>query len=198
MRLPSYIEDAYPLSMFQSSIIFQSEYDSEHILYQNIFSIHIRSLFLSEEFLLALRQLPTRHPTLRTSFNLTDFTIPLQLVHTSVIPFIEISDIKDLSHKEQENYLSEVIEREKKNRLDLKNPPLIRFKVYLRTNNTFQLIITEHEAILDGWSVASMLTELFQHYLVIVGYSEAPFSSVPSSRVRDFIALERETLHLSY
>ena len=42
-----------------------------------------------------------------------------------------------------------------------------------------------------------MLTELFQHYLVIVGYSEAPFSSEPSSRVRDFIALERETLHLS-
>ena len=66
VRLPPFIEDAYPLSMFQSSIIFQSEYDSEHILYQNIFSIHIRSLFLSEEFLLALRQLPTRHPTLRT------------------------------------------------------------------------------------------------------------------------------------
>src|SRR5205085_10251684 len=53
--------------------------------------------------------------------------------------------------------------------------------------------MTEHHAILDGWSVASVLTELFkQYFCCLAGDTGAP--APPANRFRDFVALEREAL----
>ncbi|HEY3579058.1 MAG TPA: amino acid adenylation domain-containing protein, partial [Pyrinomonadaceae bacterium] len=51
-----------------------------------------------------------------------------------------------------------------------------------------------HHAILDGWSVASLLTELFQSYLANLGRAVKPSASLPETSYRDFVALERQAI----
>src|SRR5262249_37331995 len=53
---------------------------------------------------------------------------------------------------------------------------------------------TEHHAILDGWSVASMLTELFQIYSALLDEESSVTEPLSIVTFRDFVALEREAL----
>ena len=73
--------------------------------------------------------------------------------------------------------------------------PLLRIQLHLRTDETFQFSLSFHHAILDGWSVASMLTELFRDYLSSLAGSSDDFAAAPPSiEFRDFVALERQAL----
>src|SRR5262249_23026205 len=76
----------------------------------------------------------------------------------------------------------------------LTHAPLARVHLHLRSQESFQFTFSEHHAILDGWSVATMLTELFEHYFVLLGQLQRALPVAPSSRFRDFVALERRTL----
>ena len=43
-------------------------------------------------------------------------------------------------------------------------PGLIRFRLHRRSRESFQFSKIEHHAILDGWSEALLLTEMFGRY----------------------------------
>jgi len=66
--------------------------------------------------------------------------------------------------------------------------------VHLRGEETFQFSFAEHHAILDGWSVAAMLAELFQSYSSLARGVDEPVEPPPSSLYRDFVALEQKAL----
>src|SRR5205823_559627 len=60
--------------------------------------------------------------------------------------------------------------------------------------DSFQFMMTEHHAILDGWSVASLLTELFTIYTnLLAGKDEAQEPLATS--FRDYVDLELQTVH---
>ncbi len=63
-----------------------------------------------------------------------------------------------------------------------------------RSEESFQLTLSFHHAILDGWSVATLLTELLQHYWFAIGKHQQDIAPPPNSSFRDFVALERKTL----
>src|SRR5438128_7715843 len=102
-----------------------------------------------------------RHPLLRTSFDLTSYSEPLQVVHGSVDVPLWVEDLTALSPAEQEEALDSWIYEERFRRFDWSRAPLLRFHVHRRSDETFQFTMTEHHAILDGWSVARLLSELF-------------------------------------
>jgi amino acid adenylation domain-containing protein len=194
LRLPNDVEDAYPLTMLQMGMLFHSEQNSETATYHNVSSIHLQAPFNLEHFQTAARQLAARHPVLRTSFNLIDFNEPLQLVHKVVNLPLQIEDIRHLPSAKQEELLTAWLETEKKQNFDWTQAPLLRFHVHRRSEETFQFSLTEHHAILDGWSVASMLTELFRLYISHFGKEIYPVQPLPTSKFRDFVALERKAI----
>src|SRR5262249_7251854 len=95
---------------------------------------------------------------------------------------------------EQERLLEQAFLTEKRGRFDWSRPPLLRFRIYHLDEELFQLLWTEHHAILDGWSVASMLAELFQLYGQRRRPHSDPLLPPPAATFRDFVALERRTL----
>jgi amino acid adenylation domain-containing protein len=117
----------------------------------------------------------------------------LQLVHHSVEVLLQVEDLRHLSPAEQEATLDAWIEAEKNRPFDWTRPPLIRFQVHHRTEETFQLTLSFHHAILDGWSVASMLTELCE-YLLLSREDEGSQASSIVIAFRDFVALERNAI----
>ncbi|HKH44467.1 MAG TPA: amino acid adenylation domain-containing protein, partial [Thermoanaerobaculia bacterium] len=183
-RLPADLEDAFPLSSLQSGFVFHSGLGRDWLVYLN--SLHLRASFDAGSLREAVAGLLRRHPMLRTSFALAGFSEPLQLVHRRAPVPLEIEDLRDLPGEEREARITAWTDAELARPFDWARAPLIRFYVHRRTDDTFQL--TMSEPFLDGWSVATCLTELLETYL------ERVEPARPSVSYRDFVALERAAL----
>jgi amino acid adenylation domain-containing protein len=196
-RLPEGIEDAYPLAQLQAGMLFHGELSAESAVYNNTVSLHVSALLDLDMLTLALRRLASRHPLLRTSFHLSGFSEPLQLVHREVRIPLGVDDLRGLSAPEQEAEIDRWFAQERRRHFDWQTPPLLRFHVHLRGEGHFQLSWSEHHAILDGWSVASMTAELSQDYFALLHHGTAAEPpEAPASLYRDFVAQERRTLAL--
>ncbi|HZI17115.1 MAG TPA: amino acid adenylation domain-containing protein, partial [Pyrinomonadaceae bacterium] len=192
--LPGGVEDAFPLAMLQSGMLFHSEFNQGTAAYHNVTSYHLRAPFDLDKMRAAVGRVLARHPALRTSFDLFTYSEPLQLVHREVAVPVEVEDLRGLPEPEQREVIRRWKESEKATPFDWSRPPLIRFRVHLRGDDTFQFSFAEHHAIVDGWSVATMLTELFSFYFSAVGLKAATPLPPPRLAYRDFVALERAAL----
>ncbi len=194
LRLDNHIEDAYPLTKLQMGMLFHSKYNSDTATYHNVSSYHLQAPFNEQYFQTAVQLLAVRHPVLRTSFELNKFSEPLQLVHKVVNIPLQIEDLRHLSPIHQEEILTTWFETEKRSHFDWTQAPLLRFYIHRRSEETLQFSFTEHHAILDGWSVASMVTELFQHYFSLLNPEVQQIQLPPASSFRDFLALEQQAI----
>ena len=193
-QLPSGIEDAYPLALLQAGMLFHSELNPESAVYHDIFSAHLRGLFDPAALRTALAGLAAHHPVLRTSFDLGGFREPLQLVHREVEVPLGITDLRHLSEAEQGTAIAAWIEAEKQRPFDWRQAPLLRVEVHRRGEGSFQFSLGFHHAILDGWSLASMLSELFRRYLALLAHEPDTLAGPPASTYRNFVASERRAL----
>ena len=188
------IEDAYPLTKLQAGMLFHTEYSPESAIFHDVFSYHFRARLDEQALRMALAQLIARHPILRTSFDLTRYDQFLQLVHRDVDLPLQVDDLSHLSPVEQEQSVSEWIEAEKNRPFDWSKAPLLRFQIHVRSDETFQFTLSFHHSLLDGWSVATMLTELFQGYLSLLGKESETLHTAPRAKFRDYVALELRAL----
>ncbi len=194
--LPAGVVDAYPLTALQAGMLFHSELSPDAGHYHDIFSAHLRMPFDEDAFRATLQQLIDSHPVLRTSFNLSDFSEPLQLVHQDVVVPLQIGDrssLSSMSLAEQKEFLAEWMAEEKKHRFDWSHAPLMRFQIDRRDDESVQFSFSFHHAILDGWSMATMLTDLFRLYSERQTDDRAG-EVLLSASFRDYVAAERAVL----
>lgn len=187
--LPAELADAYPLTQLQMGLVFHSEHSADYETY--VTSLHLRSPFDATALRDAVSRLQARHAILRTSFNLSHFSTPLQLVHKTAPLPLGIEDWRQRSSAEQQTQLAALIAAERRRRFDWGTPPLFALRVLRRSDDSFQLILSE--PLLDGWSVASLLTELFTIYFALLergDYAAAPLQAT----FRDYVAAERKAL----
>jgi amino acid adenylation domain-containing protein len=192
-RLPEDIEDAYPLSRLQAGMVFHREYHPESAIYHDIFGYHIRMPLDVEKLDEAARQVVARHPALRTSFHLSGYSEPLQLVHKTAPSPLHVTDISHLSSEEQDQAIRAWMEEEKRIGFDYSSPPLVKYQVHIRSAETLQFSLSFHHAVIDGWSDATMLVQVAVSYYYLLMNRTPPFKP-PATLYRDFIALERESL----
>ncbi|MGB8509036.1 MAG: condensation domain-containing protein, partial [Pyrinomonadaceae bacterium] len=191
-RMPADVVDAYPLTRLQAGMVFHSELNPGSAVYHDIFSLHLRMRLDEELFRTALRDLVARHDVLRTSFDMVSFNEPLQLVHREPVMFWHVHDLTHLDGPGQERALASAFESEKQQPFDWRQAPLWRVAVYRRDDETFQLMLSLHHAIIDGWSFATLLTEWFRHYWYLRGTSAEDIAPPPLIAFHDFVRLEIE------
>jgi amino acid adenylation domain-containing protein len=192
--LPPGIEDAYPLTMLQLAMIYHMELKPDSRDYHNVCSFRLGGRFDPDVFQEAMRRIVERHAILRTSFDLVNYSEPLQLVHKQVEFPLAFHDIRHLSHDEQEELLDDFVLAEKWNRFTLSQPPLLRFIVHLRGDNSFQFTVTEHHSILDGWSLTSIIHEVFDYHYGRLNTGAFPDDPPLAITYRDYVKLERDAL----
>lgn len=192
-RLPAGLEDAYPMIQLQTGMFYYNELNPVSAVYHDVFSFRIQTAFDREKLEKAVNQLVGRHPVLRTSFHIADFSEPMQLVHREIkVPF-SVEDLRDLDGLAQEKKLIDWIEVEKRNPFDRSTAPLIRFHTQLRAENAFQFIVSFHHVYLDGWSLAALMTEIFQDYAALMENSGKNLAA-PQIAYREFVALEKQAV----
>ena len=188
-KVPPGIEDAYPVSRLQAGMVFHSEYSPDYLIY--ISSLQLRLPLDIEKLQSTLDQMASRHEMLRTSFALTGFSEPLQLVHqTTQLPLL-VDDLRHLSPAEQKNRIAEWITNEMRRGFDWTKAPLLRFHLHLLGYDSVQF--TMSEPFFDGWSVASFFTEFFERYIALLDGKSISTERLAAS-YRDFVSLEREAL----
>ena len=192
-RLPEDAEDAYPLTMLQAGMIFHRELEPGSPIYHDISSFHVGAPLDLGLLRLAIEEMVARHAALRTSFDMTGFDEPIQVVHRDGVVVCPVDDLTGLSPDEQERAIDEFFEAEKAVGFDPALLPLIRFRVHVRGDDDWQFTLSFHHAILDGWSEATMITEMFHHYLSLCR-GEPRVVEPPAASFASYVALERRAL----
>ena len=195
-KLPTGVEDAYPLARIQAGMLYHMQLAPDSNIYHNTDSFHLRMRTPVEPALFeeAVRVIVARHPVLRTAFDLTTYSEPLQLVHREAKLSIEVVDLRHLSNEAQEAAIRQLLEDEKRRHFDLAVPPLLRFYIHLRGDQSFQFTLTECHAIIDGWSLHTTLVEIFNHHHALVHGQPPPGEEPVSLTYRDFVAMEQRAL----
>jgi aryl carrier-like protein len=196
-RLPEGVEDAYPLARLQAGMLFHSSFDPEASVYHDIFSERMRGQFDEAALRGCIARALARYPILRTSFALDGYGEPLQLVHRKAAVPLAVEDLRALPAEQRELEVSAWLEAERRRGFDWTRPPLLRFQIHRLDDDTFQHSLSFHHAILDGWSAATLRTEMMREYVAALRGGELPEplpESLPDTGFRDFIALERQAL----
>jgi non-ribosomal peptide synthetase component F len=191
-RLPADVEAAYPLSALQAGMVFHSELEgSEGAVYHDIFSYHLRARFDEEQLTTVLRGRMAAHEVLRTSFDLQDADGTLQRVHRDTKLPLRVERRAGLSVEERAVVNRTFLEEEKRAPFDWARPPLWRVVVHVWSDEEMQVTLSFHHAILDGWSVATLITEVVEEYAARLSGKTFEPSAAPAAKFRQYIALEK-------
>ncbi|HTQ80225.1 MAG TPA: condensation domain-containing protein, partial [Thermoanaerobaculia bacterium] len=182
-----------PVAALQWGMLYHDELDGEG-MFRDITSYHLRIAFDLETLEKALRLVVAAHPILRTSIHLLGYGEPLQIVHRDAEMPLTVEDISSQPPAEQERTVLGWIDAERQRPFRWDEPPLVRLHIHRRSPETVQLTISEHHAVLDGWSMSSLLTELLQLYLRLLDGGEVASPAAPVAQMRDFVALEWQAL----
>lgn len=158
-----HVTDAYPLTRLQLGMLFHSHETEHSPLYHDVFRYSLRMTWDERAWRMALERLVVRHPALRTSFELAGFTEPLQLVHPLVTPDVDIVDLRNNSQIDSESIVNAHINQRRHLGYRLDRPGLHHFGVFLLPDH-IDVVFSFHHAILDGWSVSTLLAELLHEY----------------------------------
>jgi amino acid adenylation domain-containing protein len=189
-RLPEGVEDAYPLSRLQEGFVYHSEYSDDYVIYAT--SVYLRAALDVDALQRAVDRVVRRHAMLRTSFDFTSFSEPMQLVHRDARVPLAVVDLRHLTREDQDRFMATWLDGELLHRFAWTSCPLVRFHVHRRADDEFQFTVSE--PFFDGWSLASLLTEVFESYFRLSIGDELQDGPPLRATYKDFVMLERESL----
>lgn len=182
--LPHGVEDAWPLTTLQAGMLYHSMLHEGSSVYHDIFSYDFEGPADRQRLGEAVQAILVQRPQLRSSFDLSSFNEPLQLIHATVDAPLIWTDVSTLPTQEQDAAVARWVDTEKRRAFDLEQSPLIRFQVHARSAERFTFTVAFHHVILDGWSVALIMEDLrraYQHLLggrsIILEPERVPFST---------------------
>jgi amino acid adenylation domain-containing protein/thioester reductase-like protein/non-ribosomal peptide synthase protein (TIGR01720 family) len=177
--------DLYKTTPLQSGMYFTDLYTtarSDRYVVSQVLSLDgdLNVDLLKRSWLVALKTIPI----LRTGFlnpNTLDTLHLLQYVAQEVhFPWEErrLAEITD-----ENTALDDVINEDRKAGFSLDKPPLFRLKLLSSRDNYYYLLFSFHHIILDGWSVANLLSTVFSFYNQLkMDYEPAPLDAIPPFR----------------
>ncbi|MEG4417922.1 amino acid adenylation domain-containing protein [Microcoleus sp. LAD1_D5] len=158
------IEDFYPLSPAQQGILFHSLYQPESGVYFGQLLCVLRGDLNVSALRNSWQKVVDRHPILRTCFVWENLKEPVQAVRKQAALSWQQMDWRSLSASEQQQQLETFLKADREQGFDLTSAPLIRIALAQLETDTFQFILSHHHLVLDGWSLAIVLDEVFGFY----------------------------------
>ncbi|WP_315833218.1 non-ribosomal peptide synthase/polyketide synthase [Bradyrhizobium prioriisuperbiae] len=173
------IEDIYPLSPMQQGMLFHALRDAGSGIYVNQISVEIRGLDV-DRLQAAWREVTARHAILRTGFLWRELQgSPLQAVYREAQPAITVDDWRGQSVDEAR--IKTAVAGERTGEFDLSKPPLQRVRLLRLDEDRTRLIWTYHHILMDGWSSARFIADIFASY-------DGTPSAATTAHYRDYIA----------
>ena len=177
--------DAYPLSPTQAGMLYHSASDPGSGVYVQQFTAPMETKLNIAAFEAAWRQVIARHPVLRTSFTGWDSGEGRQLVHRSVPLPLDHRDWSHLNSAERAGRLADFLDADRNQGFDPSQAPLLRLCLIRTGPAGFQLVLSNHHALMDGWCAPIILAEVLACYEAnLAGHS---LQLPPTRPYRDYI-----------
>src|SRR5262249_21337161 len=112
-------------------------------------------------FLSSFQRLVERHPMLRAQFELECGDEPLQVIKHDAPLVCRQIDWSNLTSLQQQVALDEYLTNDRMEGFDLKRAPLMRVALMEINSRKHVCVWSTHHLIMDGWSAAVVLKELF-------------------------------------
>lgn len=144
---------------------------------------------LAEEALAeAWNHVVDRHTALRSAFHWELKDQPFQVVHRQVDLRIERIDWS--SEPNWREALAELLASDRKVPFELKKPPLMRVRLIRLGKDRHVMVWTRHHLAVDGWSLATILNEVFSAYRALK--ESKPLTLRPATPYRRYVEWERQ------
>jgi amino acid adenylation domain-containing protein len=166
-QLPADWEDFFPMSDIQKGMFYYSQLHEGSAVYHDQIYYQIKDAdFKPELFKESFSYLVERHTLLRTSFYLIEFPEPLQVVHRHREETLDIQfgDLRHLQTGDQKTYLLSYLDQDRARGFSAHQKGLWRLRVFRLSEEEYGILFIVHHAIIDGWSEASLRTELSNVY----------------------------------
>ncbi|MFE2445329.1 amino acid adenylation domain-containing protein [Streptomyces sp. NPDC059426] len=159
------IDDVLPLWPLQEGLLFHTLYGEQQL------DVYVAQILIDLDGALdagvmrdAVATLLRRHANLRASFRYEKLSRPVQVIPREVeVPWREF-DLSGLAGPAREREAERLAAEEAGHRFDLSAGPLLRFTLIRLGERTHRLLFNAHHILLDGWSTARLLFELFEIY----------------------------------
>ncbi|WP_167751998.1 non-ribosomal peptide synthetase [Streptomyces sp. H23] len=185
------VEDAYELSPAQQGILFDSLACATPELYAEQFVCLIKGTLDPEIARAALRDVTSRHPALRTTFQWRGLRRPLQVVRSeAVVDFRGDPSGEPLCDGGPTERLRAVAATELGRGFDLERGPLCRLAVGAIDEEHSSFVFTYHHLVCDGESRSLLLRDFADAYRARAE-ADRP-TAAPTASYRRFVEWTRE------
>jgi amino acid adenylation domain-containing protein/non-ribosomal peptide synthase protein (TIGR01720 family) len=153
-------EDVYPLTPLQQGMVFHTLYEPESDVYFEQLVMTLDGDLDVDALRRAWHQTSARHAVLRSAVLWEGVQEPVQVVQRAAeVPF----DLHDLTASGN-NALDELLAADRARGFDLGTAPLQRVAVVRVGERRHAVVWSFHHVLLDGWSTAAVLGELFARF----------------------------------
>ncbi|MFD0305959.1 non-ribosomal peptide synthase/polyketide synthase [Streptomyces sp. NPDC127119] len=166
------VEDLLPLTPLQEGMLFHRLVGGADDVYVDQAALLLDGVADPQTFGLAWQRVTDRTPALRTSVVWQDVPVPLQVVHRDVQVPLTYFDWRDAGPGERADRLDRLRADDLAHGIDLASAPLMRLTLVRLPDARLHLLWTSHHLILDGWSLAQVLTEVCEEYAALTAGGE--------------------------
>ncbi|MFJ6516635.1 amino acid adenylation domain-containing protein [Streptomyces sp. NPDC091406] len=181
------LEGILPLSPLQHGLLFHAQYDTAGPdVYTMQFVLDLEGELDATALHAACAAVLRRHSGLRAAFRHRKNGEPVQLIPAELAPAWNSVELFGPTPADRLAEADLLVAEDRARRFDLARPPLIRFTLIGLGDGRHRFVLTAHHIVLDGWSRALLLGELFTLYgLFSKGADES--SLPPASPYREFL-----------
>nr|WP_256980682.1 non-ribosomal peptide synthase/polyketide synthase [Rhodococcus sp. 14-1411-2a] len=161
------VADIWSLAPLQQGLLFHALLAGSSV---DVYTMQVALTLTGEVDAARLRSagesLLARYDNLRTAFVTADDGSSVQLVldHVS-LPWREV-DLTSLPEHDRAQALADARAEEQARQFDLAAPPLLRFLLVRVQPDRYQLVLTNHHVLLDGWSLPLLMKDMLVLYAV--------------------------------
>jgi NRPS condensation-like uncharacterized protein len=157
------VEDILPLTPMQENMLYQYLRAPKSRLYFEQTCYELTGNLETAKVKRAWNVVAAANEMLRTLFRWQELKKPVQVILKNHMVPIKEMDLSSLTTGAMQRQLDRVKEQDRQNPLDLNRQP---FRVILckTTKNKYEMIVSNHHIIYDGWSNVIILKELAEAY----------------------------------
>ncbi|MBL4658905.1 MAG: non-ribosomal peptide synthase/polyketide synthase, partial [Alcanivoracaceae bacterium] len=156
------IGDIYPATPMQQGLLFHSALDNSAYVSQLLFTLETGVNI--EAFRKAWQKVLDRHDVLRTVFVTPQSGEIQQLVLNNVELDWTETDVESLDEKHQLQHIESERYSDKHLGFVVEKGPLIRLKVWHLGEGRYRVLLSDHHALTDGWSMPIIFTDVMEYY----------------------------------
>ncbi|MGH3681596.1 MAG: amino acid adenylation domain-containing protein, partial [Natronosporangium sp.] len=161
------LDDLYPLAPLQRGLLFHTLADPHSGVYFEQFSIPVDGELDLAAFTRAWTVLHERHAVLRAAVAWQGLEVPHLVVRQRVELPLTRHDWRHLPPEQQQTELAELLAADRVQGFDLTEAPLTRLHLVQFGQQRWQVVWSHHHLLLDRWSVALLIQEIFDSYEAI-------------------------------